>query len=281
MVQSCAELSNHIASQLFFTLSLCWLPRRQWSEVEEVEQCFGTSAVVVFLCYSFFISSSFSFNIPGVLPKLKFVNVSLTLCARKMAVMQFSIRVMLIFLHGFQCVSSCQTSAITRLACTSSGALNPIVLNRKSVDPDPNGPDFWMEETGRVFILQSCHADLSNPTCTDQHTEDFYWLFHLLPPPPLPHPSLLSARLMVWSFFFRPSLRLFVWAAAFSRLSLSAPSAACFSRAKHFRPWRLMWRSANTNSLGVHVIPVWLGVGVSLCGWGGFTSHKKSWVFIL
>lgn len=31
MVQSCTASSNHISSQLFFTLSLCWLPRRQWS----------------------------------------------------------------------------------------------------------------------------------------------------------------------------------------------------------------------------------------------------------
>lgn len=56
MVQSCAASSNHVPSQLFFTLSLCWLPRRQWSEVWEVEQWFGMSVFFLLLLFIYFIS---------------------------------------------------------------------------------------------------------------------------------------------------------------------------------------------------------------------------------
>lgn len=67
VVQSCAELSNHIPSQLFFTLSLCWLPRRQWSEVWEVEQWFGMSVSFFFFFKNvlFILFLSFLFWHPG------------------------------------------------------------------------------------------------------------------------------------------------------------------------------------------------------------------------
>lgn len=124
------------------------------------------------------------------------------------------------------------------------------------------GLGFWTEDTGRFFLLQRRDADMSTLTCTVWHTEDFCWLshkvfiyvlFHLLflyllrlypqltsrfgPVIKVGNTSTLlhsesTLQQNVLLLLCCPSGRLFVWAATFGRLLLSAPSAACVVGAK-------------------------------------------------
>lgn len=69
-------------------------------------------------------------------------------------------------------------SASSRLACVyrlsgEKSASNQTVLNKKLVYYDPNGPVFFLDgENKECFFLQTCDADMSNLTCTGQHSED-------------------------------------------------------------------------------------------------------------